>query len=100
MCVFSDFNYGVLPQILVDKLIDLCQRRSTPFFADSQSSQIGDISRYTGAEIVFATEREARLALNDQKSGLQSIANDLMKKANAGNLFLKLGPEGVILVSD
>ena len=67
--VFSDFNYGVLPQILVDKLIDLCQRRSTPFFADSQSSsQIGDISRYTGAEIVFATEREARLALNDQKS--------------------------------
>ena len=99
--VFSDFNYGVLPQILVDKLIDLCQRRSTPFFADSQSSsQIGDISRYTGAEIIFATEREARLALNDQKSGLQSIANDLMKKANAGNLFLKLGPEGVILVSD
>ena len=99
--VFSDFNYGALPQVLVEKLIELCKHRNIPYFVDSQSSsQVGDVSRFKGAEIIFATEREARIAMNDQKSGLQVVANNLICRAEGSKLFLKLGSEGVIILSD
>ena len=99
--VFSDFNYGALPQSLVDQLIQLCHEKTIPFFADSQSSsQVGNIARFKGANIVFATEREARIAVNDYKSGLQATANHLILRAKGKNLFLKLGPEGLLIISD
>ena len=99
--VFSDFNYGALPQFLVEKLVALCRHRGVPYFVDSQSSsQVGDVSRFKGSEITFATEREARIAVNDQKSGLQVVANNLISKAQSNNLFLKLGSEGVLILSD
>jgi len=44
--------------------------------ADSQSSsQVGDISRFTGMELVTPTEREARLALRDFNVGLVVLGN-------------------------
>ena len=52
---------------------------------------MGDVSRFKGAEIIFATEREARIAMNDQKSGLQVVANNLICRAEGSKLFLKLG---------
>jgi sugar/nucleoside kinase (ribokinase family) len=71
-----------------------------PFFADSQaSSQVGDVSRFRQSELLSATEREARLALNDFRSGLQHIANGLIQKAEAQGLILKLGAEGLIALS-
>ena len=77
LVIFSDFNYGVFPKSLVEKLVKICRDKGKiPYFADSQaSSQTGDVSRFKGAALISATEREARLAINDFKSGLQSIAN-------------------------
>lgn len=98
--VFSDFNYGCLPQAFVEEAIRLCRAHSVPFFADSQaSSQVGDVSRYRQAELISATEREARLALNDFRSGLQHIANSLIHKSDAQGLFLKLGAEGMVALA-
>jgi len=98
--VFSDFNYGCLPQAFVDEAIRLCRTHSVPFFADSQaSSQVGDVSRFRQSEMLSATEREARLALNDFRSGLQHIANGLIQKAEAQGLILKLGAEGLIALT-
>ena len=95
--IFSDFNYGCLPQSFVDRVIEICHRRKIHFFADSQaSSQVSDISRFKGATFLAATEREARLAMNDFKSGLQSIANGLLEKSQTENLIIKLGAEGLI----
>ena len=95
--IFSDFNYGCLPQSFVDRVIEICLRRKIHFFADSQaSSQVSDISRFKGATFLAATEREARLAMNDFKSGLQSIANGLLEKSRTENLIIKLGAEGLI----
>ncbi len=97
LVIFSDFNYGILPKVLVDKLVKICQSKKIPFFADSQaSSQTGDVSRFKGATLISATEREARLAMNDFKSGLQSIANLLLQRSSAENLVVKLGAEGLI----
>ena len=46
-----------------------------------------------------ATEREARLALNDFKSGLQSVIERLSETSRAKNLIVKLGAEGLIAMS-
>ena len=61
--VFSDFNYGCLPQALVERIVSTCQRSGTMMVADSQSSsQVGDVSRFRGMRLLTPTEREARLA--------------------------------------
>ena len=98
--VFSDFNYGCLPPAFVEQAIRLCQERDIPFFADSQaSSQESDVSRFPHADFLSATEREARLAMNDFRSGLQYIANGLLKKSQTSGLLLKLGAEGLLALS-
>jgi sugar/nucleoside kinase (ribokinase family) len=67
--------------------------------ADSQaSSQVGDVSRYVGASMISATEREVRLAVNDFKSGLQNVANRLLEKSQAKTLIVKLGAEGLLVI--
>jgi bifunctional ADP-heptose synthase (sugar kinase/adenylyltransferase) len=68
--------------------------------ADSQSSsQIGDVSRFTGMLLVTPTEHEARLAVRDQSSGLTVLADLLHEKAHAKHVLVTLGAEGVLVYS-
>ena len=98
--IFADFNYGCLPQSLVDKLISLAQKHKLIIGADCQSSsQIGDITRYVGATFITPTEHEARLALRDNNSGLAHIGHQLLRKTNAKSALITLGPSGVLVVN-
>jgi bifunctional ADP-heptose synthase (sugar kinase/adenylyltransferase) len=66
--------------------------------ADSQSSsQIGDVSRFKGAALLTPTEREARIALGNYEDGLVVIAETLRQRANAENIAITLGTEGVLV---
>ena len=98
LVVFSDFNYGVLTQQLVDEVAEECQRRNIMMVADSQSSsQVGDVSRFKGAALLTPTEREARIALGNYEDGLVVIADKLRRKANAENVVITLGAEGILV---
>jgi rfaE bifunctional protein kinase chain/domain len=98
LIVFSDFNYGVLPQNLVDNIIDLAKLNKILLVADSQSSsQVGDISRFKGMHLLTPTEREANLAIKNQDSGIVLLAENLRNLANANNILLKLGAEGLLI---
>jgi rfaE bifunctional protein kinase chain/domain len=98
LILFSDFNYGCLPQPLVDRIVERAQARGIMMAADSQaSSQLSDISRFRGMELITPTEREARLALQDFESGLVIIAERLKAKANASNVVITLGAEGLLV---
>ena len=97
LLIFSDFNYGCLPQALVVEITEECKRRNILMVADSQSSsQIGDVSRFTDMMLLTPTEREARLAVRDFDSGLVVLAEKLRKKARAKNITLTLGAEGLL----
>jgi len=97
LLIFSDFNYGCLPQQLVDDIIAICVRKKIAMVADSQSSsQVGDVSRYKGMLLLTPTEREARLAVRDFNSGLVVLAEKLRQKSEAQNILMTLGAEGVI----
>ena len=98
LLVFSDFNYGMLSQELVEDIIVLAKEKKVLTVADSQSSsQYGDISRFVGAKFITPTEREARLAIKDFSSGLVTVAEKLRIKVNADFIFITLGHEGVLI---
>lgn len=98
LVIFSDFNYGVLTQELVDPITKHCQKRGIMIVADSQSSsQIGDISRFKGATLITPTEREARVALGNYEDGLVVLAEALRQKAKADNVVITLGAEGLLI---
>lgn len=98
LLVFSDFNYGCLPQALVDKIIPMAKARGLMLAADSQSSsQVGDISRFKNMDLLTPTEREARISTRNREDGLVVLAEGVRQQASARNVLLKLGEEGLLI---
>jgi rfaE bifunctional protein kinase chain/domain len=98
LIVLSDFNYGMLPNKLIEKVVQCAKDFDVLVVADSQSSsQIGDISRFSGATLVTPTEREARIAMQDFESGLVSLSENLRCKVGAKHVFVTMGREGVLI---
>jgi len=98
--IFSDFNYGILPQSLVDKITKSAKDHGVMMVADSQcSSQVGDISRFKGMSLITPTEYEARIATRDTESGLVSLVEKLRDSSSAAHIILTLGAEGILINS-
>ncbi len=98
LLVFSDFNYGCLPQAMVDKITSLARARGMMLAADSQSSsQVGDISRFRGMNLLTPTEHEARISTRNREDGLVVLAAALRQQSAANNILLKLGEEGLLV---
>jgi len=96
--IFADFNYGVLTKELIQACGNLKWKDGCVKAADSQtSSQIGDLSKYQQLTAVYATEHEARVSLRDKDSGLVVLSDRLLNQVRANNLFVKLGPDGVLV---
>jgi rfaE bifunctional protein kinase chain/domain len=98
LLLFSDFNYGCLPQPLVDAVAERAAARGIIMAADSQaSSQLADIGRFRDMALITPTEREARLALRDFEGGLAVLSQRLRSHARAGNVIITLGAEGLLV---
>jgi len=98
LLVFSDFNYGCLPQALVDRIAALARRHGVMLAADSQSSsQIGDIGRFRDVDLLTPTEHEARISTRNHQDGLVILAEQLRQQSGARNILLKLGEEGLLI---
>jgi len=98
LIIFSDFNYGALPQRLITRCIKEASIGKIVCVADSQcSSQVGDVSKFVGMDLISATEREARISLRDNDDGLTMLAERLRSAANAKNVMVKLGRDGVLI---
>lgn len=98
LLMFSDFNYGCLPQGLVDSISAEARKRRVFMTADSQaSSQLSDVSRFKNMALLTPTEREARLALRDTVSGLPVLAAKLRETAIAENIVITLGEGGMMV---
>lgn len=96
--IFSDFSYGLFDDNFARSIVRLASSNSVFTAADSQtSSQIGDLSRFVGVDLVTPTEKEARQELKDEHSGLVQIAQGVQKKLKCKNVLLKLGSDGLLL---
>ena len=99
--VFSDFNYGCLPQNLVNEMIKLAKKNNIYVVADSQSSsQVGNISRFKSLDLITPTERESRIALQNNDDGLIILAEALKKICLSKNIILTLGEAGILILDD
>lgn len=99
--ILSDFSYGVLSPQVVDRLLTLANDHDIFVSADSQSSsQIGSLSKFRNIHLISATEREARLELKDNTSGLVVVAEGLRRELNSKNLLLKMGGDGVLISAE
>ncbi len=100
LLIFSDFNYGVLPQKVVDHITKLAISKKIKIVADSQSSsQFGDISRFINMDLITPTENEARITLRNREDGLVVLADKIKETSKANNVLLKLGEEGLLIHS-
>jgi rfaE bifunctional protein kinase chain/domain len=98
LLLFADFNYGCLPQHLVDACIASARRHGVMMAADSQaSSQVSDISRFKGMDLITPTEHEARLAVGVAEGDLPALAARLQAAADARTLAITLGAAGMVL---
>jgi rfaE bifunctional protein kinase chain/domain len=95
--VVSDFVYGTVTKTLLKRLLELSKKHKVKLFGDLQcSSQVGSILQLKGFNLICPTEREARIALGDNESGLEWLAQTLRKKTNTKELLIKMGNEGLI----
>jgi len=95
--VVSDFVYGVVTKTLLKRLLELSKKHNVKLFGDLQcSSQVGSILQLKGFNLICPTEREARIALGDNESGLEWIAQTLRKKTKTKELLIKMGNEGLV----
>ena len=76
----------------------MARNKGVMLAADSQSSsQVGDISRFKGMNLITPTEREARISTRNREDGLVILAEQLRQQASAHNILLKLGEEGLLI---
>jgi rfaE bifunctional protein kinase chain/domain/rfaE bifunctional protein nucleotidyltransferase chain/domain len=95
--VFSDFRHGLLHTANIPGFLAMAKGAGKLVVADTQvSSRWGNILDYRDADLLCATEREARFALADQDCGLIPLGRKCLVEANAKSLILKLGEKGLI----
>lgn len=96
--VIADFNYGVVTARVIDTIRDIGRRRSIPVLGDSQSSsQLGRVSRLSGITVATPSEREARLALLDQDSGIADLGVRMLRETGNAGLLVTLGARGLMI---
>ena len=95
--VVSDFAYGVITPKIISKIIKLSKKYDLKIFGDTQcSTQIGLITKFKEFTLLCPNEREARIALQDKESGLESISTKLLSVTKSNMLIMKLGGQGFV----
>ncbi len=96
--IVSDFVYGVITPKILQKLNELASKLGVLLIGDLQcSSQIGSVIQFENFDLISPNEREARIGLQDNDSGLEAICQKIIKKTNCKNLIMKLGSNGFII---
>ena len=93
--VFSDFRHGIFNKRTIGPLIEAIPENALKV-ADSQvASRWGNITEFSGFDLITPNEREARFALADQDSGIRALTRAIYDKTACKTLIMKLGEKGV-----
>ena len=98
--IFSDFRHGIFSKQTLPMLIDAIPHGVVKV-ADSQvASRWGNITEFSGFDLIVPNEKEARFSLGDQDSNIGALASMTKEAAQAKNIILKLGARGVFFLQD
>ena len=95
--IVADFVYGVVTENIIEEIKNLSNKYNLMIFGDLQcSSQVGDITNFKNFSLLCPNEKETRIALKDNESGLEKLSQSLIKITKTKRLIMKLGAEGFI----
>ncbi len=95
--VVSDFVYGLVTRKVLTAVTSIAKQHKVRLYGDLQcSSQIGNVCQFKQFDLICPTEREARIALSDLESGLEKVAQTLLRQTRSKNLLITLGGNGFI----
>ncbi len=95
--IFSDFRHGIFNKSTINIFKKNIKKKNKFLSADSQvASWWGNILEYKNFDLITPNEKETRFALNDQVSGIRSLASRIYDKSGCKLLILKLGKRGLI----
>ena len=95
--IVSDFVYGLITDKVIKKIINLSRKYNIKIFGDLQcSSQVGLVTKFKDFSLISPNEKEARLALQDKESGIETVSMRLFRETNVKMLLMKLGADGLI----
>jgi bifunctional ADP-heptose synthase (sugar kinase/adenylyltransferase) len=98
--VYADFRHGIFNRRTIPAFIKAIPE-GVYRVADSQvASRWGNITEFSGFDLITPNEREARFALADQDSGIRALASRVYDEAQCKLLILKLGERGVLTCKD
>jgi len=98
--VISDFVYGVITDKILETIDYISKKYNIAIYGDLQcSSQIGNITKFKNFSLITPTEKEARVALGDEESGVEYISKQIMNITQSENMLIKLGADGFIAYS-
>jgi rfaE bifunctional protein kinase chain/domain len=96
--IVSDFVYGVITDKILLSIQQAAKKYNLKLFGDLQcSSQVGNILKFQNFDIIFPTEKEARIAINNKDDGLEFVAQTVFEASKCKNLIIKLGSDGLII---
>ena len=98
--IVSDFVYGVITDRVLAKLVEVSAQHNIRIFGDLQcSSQVGNVLKFQNFDMIFPTEKEARIAINNKDDGLEFVSKTVFERSHCNNLIIKLGANGLIAYS-
>jgi sugar/nucleoside kinase (ribokinase family) len=79
------------------KLMEVSAQHNIQIFGDLQcSSQVGNVLKFQNFDMIFPTEKEARIAINNKDDGLEFVSQTVFERSHCNNLIIKLGANGLI----
>jgi rfaE bifunctional protein kinase chain/domain len=95
--IISDFVYGVITPRVLNEIMRLTSKHNVKLFGDLQcSSQIGDVLKFRHFDMIFPTEKEARIALSNKDDSVEFVARKILEISQCKNLVIKLGKDGLL----
>ena len=95
--VISDFVYGVITEKIIKRVKEISIKYSIPLIGDIQcSSQVGSLLKFNQFSLLCPNEKEARIAMQDNNSGIEKISRNIIEGLKIDGLIMKLGANGFI----
>jgi rfaE bifunctional protein kinase chain/domain/rfaE bifunctional protein nucleotidyltransferase chain/domain len=94
--VFSDFGCGIITLSLLSRAVPML-RSVVPLLTGDVSGQQRSLLGCRQFDLLTPNERELRGVLGDFEQSLPSLADNLMRRLQVGNLLVTMGARGAVL---
>ncbi len=96
LVIVADFGHGMV----TDRMVDILSRKAKHLAVNVQTNNgnlgFNLITKFKRADLISITVEELQLALQDNKSDLQTLIVRLSEKTNCGRLNITLGKNGMV----